>query len=187
MSDDDIPSWASRARASWSNRGATRPSFAAAPIEGQESVWDYPRPPALVPDARRVRVALGERAIASTTSALRLLETAHPPTFYLPRTDVDMTLLRRKAKVGSRCEWKGSATYFDVVVDERAIDGVAWSYETPFGDYQALAGHIAFYASILECTVDGHRASPQPGGFYGGWVTPELAGPFKGDPGSGSW
>ncbi|MFK7999343.1 MAG: DUF427 domain-containing protein [Polyangiales bacterium] len=187
MGNKDIPAWAAASRRSWTNRGTKRPDFAEQPSEAQESVWDYPRPPALVPDARRVRVLLHDHVVADTRSSLRLLETSHAPTFYLPRDDVDMLCLERLSRLGSRCEWKGAATYFDVVGGDKREGGAAWSYESPFDDFADLAGHIAFYASRLECFVDGERARPQPGGFYGGWVTSELAGPFKGEPGTGGW
>ncbi|MEM6957583.1 MAG: DUF427 domain-containing protein [Myxococcota bacterium] len=188
---DSLPDWARRGRASWTNRGQVRPAFADTPAEGQESVWDYPRPPALVPDDRRIRVIFAGEELADTRSALRLLETSHPPTFYLPREDVNMALLR-EAGQGSRCEWKGTATYYDAVQGNltgpfSASRQLAWSYLDPFGDYTPLAGHLAFYASRAECYVGDERARPQPGGFYGGWITSELAGPFKGDPGSGAW
>jgi uncharacterized protein (DUF427 family) len=88
---------------------------------------------------------------------------------------------------GSRCEWKGEASYFDIVVGDRRFARVAWSYEAPFGEFEPLAGHICFYAMRLTCLVDGQRAKPQPGGFYGGWITPELVGPFKGEPGTSAW
>lgn len=183
---DGIPEWARQARSVWTNRGAARPGFAEAPTAGQESVWDYPRPPALVRDEREVEVFFEGAHVAHTRRALRLLETSHPPTFYLPRADVDMAHLRG-AGGGSRCEWKGDATYYDVVVGDAVAARAAWSYEAPFGEYEPLAGHLAFYASALDCRVDGVRVKPQPGGFYGGWVTAELAGPFKGAPGSSGW
>lgn len=187
MGTENLPAWAVASRGAWTNRGSERPSFADTPSETQESVWDYPRPPALVSDARRVRVVLDDCVVADTRGSLRLLETSHAPTFYVPRKDVDMLCLERLPRVGSRCEWKGAATYFDVVGGKMREGGAAWSYESPFDDFSALKGHIAFYASRLECYVDGERARPQPGGFYGGWVTSELAGPFKGEPGTGGW
>jgi uncharacterized protein (DUF427 family) len=125
--------------------------------------------------------------IARTTSALRVLETSHPPTFYVPRSDVEMPRLERAAGRGSRCEWKGEATYFDIVVGAERLPRVAWSYEHPFDDALVLAGHLAFYASMVDATVGGERALPQPGGFYGGWITSELVGPFKGERGSEGW
>ncbi len=124
--------------------------------------------------------------IARTRASLRLLETSHPPTFYLPRTDIDMDHLRAAGR-GSRCEWKGDASYFDVSAGNAKRPRAAWSYENPFGDFLPLAGHLAFYASALSCFVDEERVRPQPGGFYGGWITDELVGPFKGEAGSGGW
>lgn len=148
-------------------------------------MWDYPRPPRIVADEREVVVRVGPVELARTSHALRVLETAHPPTFYLPRTDVRMEHLARVGG-GSRCEWKGEASYFDVVAGRRIPRG-AWSYEQPFEDAAALAGHIAFYAGLVEATVGGAPVRPQPGRFYGGWITPELVGPFKGEPGSEGW
>lgn len=185
-----LPSWAVLGRSAWSHTGVSRPAFAEVPGPGQESVWDYPRPPALVSDPREVVVRLADVEIARTHDAIRVLETSHPPTFYLPRRDVDMTLLRR-AGGGSRCEWKGEASYFDVVVgappNRLTRERAAWSYERPFDDALVLAGHVAFYANAVEAFVDGERARPQPGGFYGGWITSELAGPFKGAVGTGGY
>jgi len=181
-----LPTWAELGRQGWVHRGQRRPSFAVEPGPGQESVWDYPRPPRVVADTREVLVQVGAITIARTRSALRVLETSHPPTFYLPRDDVRMEHLAR-AGGGSRCEWKGEASYFDVVVGERRIAGAAWSYEQPFEEGIALAGHVAFYASLVAAYVGGERVTPQPGRFYGGWITAELVGPFKGEPGSEGW
>lgn len=188
MSGDerDVPGWVTRARDGWTWRGQKRPAFAVPPGPGQESVWDYPRPPRLDADAREVVVRLGDVELARTRRALRVLETSHPPTFYLPREDVSMQHLV-PAGGGSFCEWKGPCSYFDVEVPGQRLARVAWSYERPFADARALAGHVAFYADRLECFVAGERARPQPGGFYGGWVTSELVGPFKGEPGTGGW
>lgn len=186
MSDSEIPAWARAARQGWVFTGGTRPPFAEVPGPGRESVWDYPRPPLLVPDARSVVVKLGDAEIARTSSAVRMLETSHPPTFYLPRTDVVMAHLVATGR-GSRCEWKGLCTYYDVLVEGQRVEGAAWSYEAPFAEATAIAGHVAFYASLLDCFVDGERARPQPVGVYGGWITSELAGPFKGGPESGGW
>lgn len=148
-------------------------------------MWDYPRPPRLVADEREVVVRVGAVELARTQHAIRVLETAHPPTFYHPRTDVRMEHLVRVGG-GSRCEWKGEASYFDVVAGRR-ISRAAWSYEQPFEDVAALTGYIAFYAALVEATVGGAPVRPQPGRFYGGWITPELVGPFKGEPGSEAW
>ena len=182
----DLPRWAELARAQWTHRGAQRPSFAEEPGPGQESVWDYPRPPALVRDDRRVRVELGGIVLAETTRAVRVLETSHPPTFYLPRDDVRLEHFVERG-VGSRCEWKGDATYWDARGGDVLVEGGVWSYEKPFADFAPLAGCFAFYPSRFECWVGEDRVEPQPGGFYAGWITPELVGPFKGGPGSAGW
>lgn len=183
---DPIPEWARRARFSWRYDGRERPHFAEVPGPGQESVWDYPRPPRLEEDTRRVVVRAGDVLVAESTRALRLLETASPPTFYLPVADVDLTRLQ-SAGGGSHCEWKGQARYLDVLTDEGTLEGAAWTYDDPFPPYQAMAGALSFYPARLECFVDGERVLPQPGGFYGGWVTSEIVGPIKGDPGTGGW
>ena len=162
-----------------------------------ESVWDYPRPPRLEPTPRRIRVRHGGSLVADTTQghtpALRILETSHPPVYYLPKTAVAMHLLRRSASRASFCEFKGVATYWDLDIPRegapRLLAGdVAWSYESPAREYAALAGHLAFYANrVDECWVDDERVQPQDGDFYGGWITSELRGPFKGAPGTRGW
>ncbi len=153
---------------------------------GQESVWDYPRPPALVPSDEHVVIRLGDVVVADTTGSYRVLETSHPPTYYVPPGDVDADLLRPAAG-SSFCEWKGSATYFDVVVGEVVLPRAMWAYPAPTGRFASIAGYLSCYPSTLECTVDGERVTPQAGGFYGGWVTSRVVGPFKGTPGSEWW
>lgn len=175
-----------QARAKWKYRGQGRPSFAKPAVEGQESVWDYPRPPRIEADARRVVVKWREATIADSTRSVRVLETASPPTFYLPPQDVRVELLQR-APGGSLCEWKGLADYWSITVDNERLNSAAWSYEEPFPEFEGIAGHFSFYPAVLECYVEGVRVEPQPGGFYGGWVTPEIIGPFKGEPGTESW
>lgn len=151
-----------------------------------ESVWDYPRPPELVADDRHVQVLLGSRLVADTRASLRVLETSHPPVFYVPPGDVRAELLR--ARPGStHCEWKGRASYWDVVAGDLTAVRAAWSYEQPLAPYTALRGHLAFYPSALRCTVDGEAVAAQEGDFYGGWITPEIQGPFKGGPGTWGW
>jgi uncharacterized protein (DUF427 family) len=149
-------------------------------------VWDYPRPPRLVPDAREVVIRWGDREVARTTRAIRALETSHPPSFYIPWDDVDRTLLQ-PAPGSSICEWKGPARYWSLVDGARRLGSVAWSYPEPLAGAESIAACVAFYARELDCTVGAARVRPQPGGFYGGWITPELVGPFKGEPGSGAW
>ena len=149
-----------------------------------ESVWDYPRPPRLEPTSRRIRIVHAGHTLADTTQALRILETSHPPVYYLPPAQVRRDLLRRSASRGSFCEFKGVATYWNL--DPTA--DVAWSYEHPTGAYATLGGHLAFYASrVDECWVDDERVVPQQGDFYGGWITADLRGPFKGAPGTRGW
>lgn len=175
----------SRPEDMWTWRGQARPAFAVPPGPGQESVWDYPRPPVLVPDPRRVEVhAPDGRLLVATTRAQRLLETASPPTFYLPPDELAMDLLVRVAG-RSLCEWKGEAGYWALKADSSTP--VAWSYEAPRPAFAAIRGWIAFYPDRVACTVAGELVRPQPGRFYGGWITSELVGPFKGDPGSGGW
>lgn len=175
------------ARDQWRWRGGDRPAFAIAPKPGQESVWDYPRPPRLAPDAREVLVRWGEIEVARTTRAMRVLETAHPPSFYLPWRDVARDLFQ-PASGSSLCEWKGPARYWSLVHAGRRLTAVAWSYPAPLPGAEPLADCVALYAaSPLECRVGGALVTPQPGGFYGGWITPELVGPFKGAPNSVGW
>jgi uncharacterized protein (DUF427 family) len=180
------PEWAKRARLTWHYRGQQRPPFAVVPGPGQESVWDYPRPPRLEPDNREVIVCAGVHEIARTRRAMRLLETASPPGFYLPPDDVRTEWLSEAPGI-SRCEWKGEARYWSVNVGGRVIALAAWSYPSPPPEYDEIRGWFAFYPSLLECFVASARALAQPGRFYGGWITPEVAGPFKGEPGSEGW
>ncbi len=170
----------------WHWRGQRRPPFAEEPGPGQESVWDYPRPPRICADARHVLVRTGERVIADTRRAVRVLETASPPTFYLPPEDVAVEFLVM-ASGRSGCEWKGVAVYWDVLLTEGCIARGAWSYIDPLPAFESIRGWFSFYPSTLECRVDGQRVRPQAGGFYGGWVTPEIIGPMKGEPGTSSW
>ena len=174
------------AREQWTWRGQARPPFAVFPAPGQESVWDYPRPPAVVRDPREVVVRWGEVEIARTRRALRVLETSHPPSFYLPWDDVAACMLQ-PAPGTSYCEWKGPARYWTLVDCDRRMAAVAWSYPHPLRSAEPLGACVAFYAGALDCRVDGAAVRPQPGGFYGGWITPDLVGPFKGEPGSQNW
>lgn len=153
---------------------------------GQESVWDYPRPPALVASDEHVVVRLGEVVVADTRRSQRVLETSHPPTYYLPPHDVDQELLRPAA--GSTfCEWKGSARYYDVVTSQLTVEQAVWDYPSPSASFAALRDHVSMYPADFDCTVDGERVLPQEGGFYGGWITSRVVGPFKGGPGSRGW
>lgn len=171
---------------SWTYTGKVRPPFAHAVAPGQESVWDYPRPPVIRADMRRVVVLLGSSVIADTVHALRVLETASPPTFYIPEVDIHGDWLSW-GRPQSFCEWKGAASYCDVHLPARRIPEAGWRYERPNSAFGLLAAHVAFYPGKLECFVDGERVRPQPGRFYGGWVTDEIVGPMKGEPGTGHW
>ncbi len=171
----------------WSHTGTQRPPFAQIPASGQESVWDYPRPPCITRDARRVTVHAGTVKVADTQRAVRVLETASPPTFYLPPEDVRMALLER-ASGDSFCEWKGQAGYWNVLLpDGTRLASAGWSYERPTPAFAGIAGWVSFYPARLRCEVGGEVVRPQGGGFYGGWVTDEIVGPYKGEPGTGDW
>lgn len=153
----------------------------------RESVWDYPRPPRLEPSARRIRVEFGGVVIADTRRALRVLETSHPPVYYIPREDVRAECLR-SAGGRSYCEWKGTASYWTVEVNGRRAEKAAWSCEAPARAFAPIRGHLAFYAGRMDaCWVDDERVAAQPGDFYGGWITAEIEGPFKGGPGTMGW
>ncbi len=152
-----------------------------------ERVWEYPRPPAVVSCERRVRVELGGVVVADSRDALRVLETSHPPAIYVPPRDVRMDLLRpiRRSTV---CEYKGRAAYFDVAAGDRVARAAAWAYPDPAAGYEALRDHVSFYPGRMDaCLLDDERVQPQPGDFYGGWVTADLVGPFKGGRGTAGW
>jgi uncharacterized protein (DUF427 family) len=175
--------------ARWS--GTDRDELAAAQRgsagSGQESVWDDPRPPKVVPDGRRVRVEVGGEIVADTVRAVRVLEMVGAPCWYLPPEDVRSDLLR-PAPGTTVCEWKGVASYLDVVVGERVARRAAWAYRDPNPGYEDLRRRIAFYGGRIDAAwVDDDRVVPQPGHFYGGWITPEITGPTKGEPGTEGW
>jgi uncharacterized protein (DUF427 family) len=152
---------------------------------GQESVWDYPRPPRVESSGERVEVELGGLVVATTDRSLRVLETSHPPTYYLPRDAFSPGVLH-PAEVSTRCEWKGQAAYFDLVTPSRTAARSAWTYPDPAAGFAGLVDHVAVMPGLVDrCTVDGEVVRPQEGGFYGGWITDRVAGPFKG--GSGTW
>jgi uncharacterized protein (DUF427 family) len=165
-----------------------------------ESVWDYPRPPRLEPTPRRIRVLQAGVLIADSTSALRVLETSHPPVYYIPPRDIAMQYLGKVPRKSSFCEFKGNATYWTVDIkadvttaatdtaQPRRIESAAWSYEQPTRPFAGLQSHLAFYATKMsECWVDDELVVPQPGDFYGGWITTDITGPFKGAPGTMGW
>ncbi|WP_432181932.1 DUF427 domain-containing protein [Streptomyces sp. NBC_00063] len=152
-----------------------------------ESVWDYPRPPAVQEDDRRVTVECWGERVADTGRAVRVLETSHPPVFYIPAADVRTDLLRIDSR-RTLCEWKGAAVYWDIVLDGRVRARAAWSYPQPHALYDILRERFAFYPSRVDsCTVAGEAVRAQEGDFYGGWITREVQGPFKGGPGTGCW
>lgn len=153
-----------------------------------ESVWDYPRPPRVEPTDRRIRVVHRGRVIVDTTRAVRVLETSHPPAYYVPLEDVVAGVVEPVRGSGTVCEWKGVATYVDVVVDGIRTERAGWGYPAPRAGYEELVGRVAFYAQSLdECWVDEERVAPQQGSFYGGWITSDLVGPYKGAPGTAGW
>lgn len=169
----------------WRYTGQQRPPFAETPGPDQESVWDYPRPPQLATSDSLIEVFCGDSLLARTRAPWRVLETASPPTYYLPPSDVDWSLLVRTAH-RTYCEWKGEATYW-ALAGEGSGRPVAWRYEHPSEYFAAIDGYVSFYPGRVACYVDGEHVRPQPGEFYGGWVTSRVVGPFKGEPGTGHW
>ncbi|CAN5291519.1 DUF427 domain-containing protein [soil metagenome] len=153
---------------------------------GQESVWDYPRPPRVEPTAELVVVTLDGHPVATTTNAVRVLETSHPPVYYLPRDAFEPGVLE-EAVGSSVCEYKGTAAYVSVRVGGHVLPRAGWTYPKPLPGYEILTDRIALYADDLVCTVDGEQVEPQAGGFYGGWITSRVVGPFKGSRGSRGW
>ena len=170
----------------WQYSGNERPPFAESPTAGQESVWDYPRPPALHPDPREIVVRAGAIKIAESRATYRVLETASPPTFYIPPDDIRMDMLF-DGNGTSYCEWKGAARYWSLKLQDRVLENIAWDYDSPNPAFAIIAGYVSFYPGRIECLVDGERVRPQPGGFYGGWLTDDIAGPVKGPPGTSHW
>ncbi len=156
------------------------------PQPGQESVWDYPRPPRCEPTARHLQVLYEGVLVAETRRGYRVLETSHPPVYYFPPADVRLDGLRRSNRPSSFCEWKGVAIYYDLI-SPVAKAAVAWAYPDPTPNFAVLRGYLAFYPQGATCLVDGVPVQPQPGRFYGGWITPDVVGPFKGEPGTLEW
>ena len=157
------------------------------PAPGQESVWDYPRPPSLEQTSRRVVVVVAGEIVADSIRAWRVCETSHPPVYYVLREDIAANVLI-PGPGSSFCEFKGMATYWSLTVGDRIESEVGWSYENPTRRYAAMAGAVAFYPGrVDEASVDGEPVRPQAGSFYGGWITDEVVGPFKGEPGTTGW
>jgi len=187
----DLKPLVQRARATMANTG--RPPVMPEPIgPGEESVWDFPRPPAVQTVADRVRVLFGGQAIADTTNAIRVAETAGAPVYFIPEADIAMDALSPSNASYSICEWKGAAVYFDLSAGGKTSEAAAFGYPDPLTDlvpdFARLPGRIAFYAGrVDEAWVGDTMATPQAGGLYAGWVTPKLKGPIKGAPGTGHW
>lgn len=157
------------------------------PGPGQLSVWDFPRPPALVQWHEHVVIRLAGLVVAETREAWSVLETSHPPTYYVP-PDAFLDGSLRPGEGTTFCEWKGTARYLDVVAGAWVAPAAAWSYPSPVEEFAVLKDHVAVYPAAMDsCTVDGEPVLPQPGGFYGGWVTSRVVGPFKGEPGTQGW
>lgn len=153
----------------------------------KESVWDYPRPPRVEASAEDISIEFDKKRIAKTDRALRVLETSHPPTYYIPKADVDASVLVPNSQ-RSVCEFKGQAHYYDLVSGDRREVAAVWEYPNPRPGFESLADHLCFYPSRVDaCYVDGERVKPQEGDFYGGWITSRLRGPFKGGPGTWGW
>lgn len=157
------------------------------PTEGQESVWDNPRPPRVERVPNRLRVVFNGVVIADTTQGFRVLETSHPPAYYIPQSDIQMqyfTLVNKR----TFCEFKDAASYWTIRVDDKIADAAAWSYPKPSPGFEAITGHLSFYAGRMDaCYVDDEQVQAQAGDFYGGWITSKVVGPFKGAPGTWGW
>lgn len=157
------------------------------PGPGQESVWDYPRPPALEPLAASVKVVFDGVVVAASTSAYRVLETSHPPTIYIPPKDVDASLLEASDHT-TFCEFKGQGRYWHLRTSKRFSANAGWFYDAPTPRFSAIEDYISFYPSRVDaCFLDEEQVQAQEGDFYGGWITSQIVGPFKGGPGTWGW
>lgn len=157
------------------------------PQPGQESVWDYPRPPRLEPTTKHIQVICNGVTVADTRRAYRVLETSHPPVYYIPLDDINQTYLLPSPRT-TFCEWKGEGRYYTLAIGNIQLPNVAWYYSDPTPAFAAIKNYVAFYAAPMDgCYVDGEKVTPQPGSFYGGWITQDIVGPFKGEPGSWGW
>jgi uncharacterized protein (DUF427 family) len=157
------------------------------PASSQESVWDYPRPPRVEPTGKRIRVVFNGVTVAETTRAIRVLETSHPPSYYIPPEDVRREYLT-PTRQRTFCEFKGAASYWTLQVGDRIAQNAAWGYPDPSPGYEAIRGCLMFYPGRVDaCYVDDERVTPQVGDFYGGWITSDIIGPFKGEPGTQGW
>lgn len=186
-SDDWTPERIRRETERYRSLARERPAEVLAPRPGQESVWDYPRPPRVESETRAVRVVLGGIEVATTRRALRVLETSSPPTIYVPPADVRREFFTPTDE-RTLCEWKGLATYWSAEILGQFFAQVAWTYEDPSASYEVLRDSFAFFPGRVDaCWLGDERVRPQPGTYYGGWVTREIVGPFKGVPGSERW
>lgn len=157
------------------------------PGPGQESVWDYPRPPRLEDSSKHIQVIFNGVVIADTHRAKRVLETSHPPVYYIPLEDMQTQYFTPTPR-SSFCEWKGQAAYYTITVGEQTAENVAWFYPNPTDRFAAIKDYVAVYPSRMEaCYVDGEKVAAQPGDFYGGWITADIVGPFKGGTGTWGW
>ncbi len=157
------------------------------PASGQESVWDYPRPPRLESSIKHILIVFNNTVIADSKNSQRILETSHPPVYYLPPEDIRMEYLKLNERQ-SFCEWKGKAEYYDLRVDNRTCENCAWYYSNPTPAFTAIKNYLAFYPSKMDaCYINEEKVTPQPGDFYGGWITSDIVGPFKGGLGSWGW
>ena len=157
------------------------------PGPGQESVWDYPRPPRIHDSSKHVQVIFNGVVIADTHSSRRVLETSHPPIYYIPPSDIQMSYLLRTSRT-SWCEWKGQAGYYTISVGDKQVPDAAWFYPNPIPAFESIKDYVAFYPSLMDaCYVDGELVKGQLGDFYGGWITQDIVGPFKGGPGTWGW
>jgi uncharacterized protein (DUF427 family) len=157
------------------------------PSPGQESVWDYPRPPRLEDVAKHIQIIFNSVVIADTHHAKRVLETSHPPVYYIPPEDIRLEYLR-PGSGRSICEWKGEARYYTLEVNGKRVENVGWYYPNPTKNFTGIRNYVAFYAAPMDaCLIEGEKARPQPGNFYGGWITDDIVGPFKGEPGTMGW
>jgi len=157
------------------------------PKAGQESVWDYPRPPRLERANKHLKIVFNNEVIAETNRGFRVLETSHPPVYYFPPEDVRMEFLTEISQT-SFCEWKGSAGYYDLQIGEKSVKNAAWFYANPAGNFAEIKNYLAFYPSKMDaCFVDGELVASQDGDFYGGWITKDIVGPFKGGAGTWGW
>ena len=158
------------------------------PQPGQESVWDYPRPPRLERSQKPIKIVFNGITLAETNRAYRVLETSHPPVYYISPEDIKMEYLQAGSPQKSFCEWKGVAGYYTVKVEDKQAQNAGWYYSNPTPEFAEIKDYVAFYPGMMDaCYVDGELVQPQPGQFYGGWITSDIVGPFKGEPGSWGW